>query len=161
MNKISKRPRTTLEQKIMILNHHHKSQNSQAETVNHFKTKYSISTSSFSEWLKDEQNLRSLYNNSNEFLRNSKRKLNFKYDKINKEMDKIVQSALQENQVINEPMLRQHWCKLVSIYGVQDPKRISSFSHGWLTQFKKRNGISKNKKPIELVENDYDLFDSN
>lgn len=148
------KPRTTLEEKIMILNHYHRSNKAQADTVEFFKDRYSISTSSFSEWLKDEETLRDLYNNSNEFLKKSKRKLRFKYDKINEEMDKLVEKRLKENSgPINEPFLRENWAIFAQKYGVDDPKRLLSFSHGWLSQFKKRHGLDKQSRLMKLNAN--------
>ncbi|ODQ60951.1 hypothetical protein WICANDRAFT_61511 [Wickerhamomyces anomalus NRRL Y-366-8] len=151
--KVSKpktKPRTTLEEKIMILNHYHQSNKPQADTVELFKNRYSISTSSFSEWLKDEESLRNLYNNSNEFLKKSKRKLRFKYDKINEEMDKLVEERIQNKKPINEPFLRENWAIFANRYGVEDPKRLLSFSHGWLSQFKKRHGLDKQSRMRKL-----------
>jgi len=149
INKPKSKPRTTLEEKIMILNHYHKSNKSQADTVEFFKNRYSISTSSFSEWLKDEEALRNLYNNSNEFLKKSKRKLRFKYDKINEEMDKLVEERIKSKKPINEPFLRENWAIFANKYGVEDPKRLLSFSHGWLSQFKKRHGLDKQSRMLQ------------
>lgn len=144
------KPRTTLEEKIMIIDHFHRSNKPQADTVEFFKDRYSISTSSLSEWLKDEKTLRDLYNNSNEFLKKSKRKLRFKYDKINEEMDKLVEERIKEKKPIHEPFLRENWAIFAQKYGVEDPKRLLSFSHGWLSQFKKRHGLDKQSRMMKL-----------
>lgn len=146
VSKSKARPRTTLEEKIMILNYYHQSNKPQADTVDFFKNRYSISTSSFSEWLKDEDSLRNLYNNSNEFLKKSKRKLRFKYDKINEQMDKLVEQRIKSKKPINEPFLRENWAIFANKYGVEDPKRLLTFSHGWLSQFKKRHGLDKQSR---------------
>ncbi|CEP21580.1 unnamed protein product [Cyberlindnera jadinii] len=149
----NKLPRATLEQKIAALDFYRERRakddevkTSQADIVKHFRDKISISTSSFSEWVKNEASLRELYNRSNGAHRKSKRKLKFKYEEINHEMDLIVQERLKEGELVNEPFLRKHWCRLAQKYGVDNPKRLQSFSHGWLTQFKKRHGIDKQSR---------------
>ncbi|KAH3901575.1 DNA-binding domain-containing protein SCDLUD_001338 [Saccharomycodes ludwigii] len=58
---ISKQPRATLEQRIMILDHYYKNGQSKHKTVNCFKDKVSISISTLSDWLKRESDLRSKY----------------------------------------------------------------------------------------------------
>ena len=140
-----KLPRATLEQKIQILDYYHQLKRPQLETVDKFKNELSISTSSFSEWLKNEEDLRQRYNQAGTFLKSLKRKVKFKYEKINRAMDALVQRKLAEHEPINEPMLREYWSVYAHQYGVDDPKRLVGFSHGWLSQFKKRNGLDKKK----------------
>ena len=144
---MSKQQRATLAQKIKVLDYFHQSDSPQLKTVDHFKDHFSISTSSLSEWLKNETELRRRYNEAADFnaLQNSRRKATFKYEKINKAMDKLVQDKLARNELISEPILRKHWAVFAQQYGVDDPKRMHSFSHGWLSQFKKRHGIKKKK----------------
>lgn len=152
----SKLPRATLEEKIQILNFYHRSGKLQSDTVEEFKNQFAISTSSFSEWLKHETDLRERYNRSasltelsGNHIRQSKRKVRFKYEKINQAMDSLVERRLLDGLPINEPILREHWALYARRYGVDDPKRLYSFSHGWLSQFKKRHGLDK-KTMVEL-----------
>lgn len=141
---ISKLPRATLEQKIQILDYHHRSARPQLETVDRYKNEISISTSSFSEWLKNEDELRERFRQAeSSFLKHSRRKVKFKYEKINNAMDLLVKQKLERNEPINEPMLREHWSIYAHQFGVDDPKRLVGFSHGWLSQFKKRHGLNK------------------
>ena len=143
----SKLPRATLAQKLQIIDYYHKSDRPQLETVDKFKNEVSISTSSFSEWLRNEPELRKRYNQADfKFSKNSKRKVKFKYGEINKAMDKLVTGMIERNDPITEPILRQHWAVYAHQFGVDDPKRLHSFSHGWLSQFKKRHGINKKSK---------------
>ena len=51
-------------------------------------------------------------------------------------MDKLVTGMIERNDPITEPILRQHWAVYAHQFGVDDPKRLHSFSHGWLSQFK-------------------------
>ena len=133
----SKLPRATLAQKLQIIDYYHKSDRPQLETVDKFKNEVSISTSSFSEWLRNEPELRKRYNQADfKFSKNSKRKVKFKYGEINKAMDKLVTGMIERNDPITEPILRQHWAVYAHQFGVDDPKRLHSFSHGWLSQFK-------------------------
>lgn len=54
----SKLPRATLAQKLQIIDYYHKSDRPQLETVDKFKNEVSISTSSFSEWLRNESRIK-------------------------------------------------------------------------------------------------------
>jgi urease gamma subunit len=155
MSTKQKLPRATLEQKIAVLDFYHEraskenEKTSQADVVKHFKDKISISTSSFSEWVKNEDTLRALYNHPNSAHRRSKRKLKFKYEEINAAMDQLVQQRLKEGKSVTEPFLREHWVVLANRYGVEDPKRLQSFSHGWLSQFKKRHKLDRQSREKE------------
>ncbi|KAG7916446.1 hypothetical protein KL927_003085 [Ogataea polymorpha] len=144
-----KLPRANLEQKIMILDQFHNSKRPQSEIVNYYRNQFAISTSSLSEWLKNEDDLRQRYRETQQVdsatsksLRTSKRKLSFKYEPINKAMYKVVEERLAQNLPISEPILREYWVKFAKQYGVTDPKRLQSFSHGWLSTFKKRHGLN-------------------
>ncbi|CAI5760001.1 unnamed protein product [Candida verbasci] len=151
----SKLPRATLAQKLQVLDYFHRSERPQSETVEKFKNEISISTSSFSEWLKNENELRKRYSQADfKFSKNSKRKVKFKYEKINQAMDKLVKGRLERGEPITEPILREHWSIYAHQYGVDDPKRLYSFSHGWLSQFKKRHGINKKRKSQEEPQNE-------
>lgn len=142
----AKLPRATLEQKIQILDFYHHSNRPQLETVDRYKNEISISTSSFSEWLKNEDELRDRLNQAGTpFSKNSRRKVKFKYEKINHAMDLLVQLKLERHEPINEPILREYWSIYAHQFGVEDPKRLVGFSHGWLSQFKKRHGLNKKK----------------
>ncbi|KAI5956453.1 hypothetical protein KGF54_000928 [Candida jiufengensis] len=150
---MSKLPRATLAEKIKVLDFFHSSHSSQLKTVDRFRNEISISTSSLSEWIKNEEDLRTRFSQDDfKMSKNSKRKATFKYEKINKAMDRLVQSRLEKGEVINEPILREHWSIYAHQYGVDDPKRLHSFSHGWLSQFKKRHGLKRPKKDSEGVE---------
>ena len=140
----SKRERATLAQKIQVLDYFHSSGSSQLKTVNKFRNEISISKSSLSEWLKRENDLRqSFAQDEFKLSKNSRRKVKFKYEKINRAMDMLVQSRLEKNEPITQPILRQHWSVYAHQYGVDDPKRLICFSHGWLNQFKKRHGLKR------------------
>lgn len=150
-----KLPRANLEQKIMILNYHHHSGKPQSETVEYYKNQFAISTSSFSEWLKNEKDLRIRYNDAqsassdlSNHMKHQKRKSKFKYDAINKAMHDLVENRRSQHLPINEPILREHWAVFARKFGVDDPKRLQSFSHGWLSQFKKRNGLDRKSMSV-------------
>ncbi|KAG5418644.1 hypothetical protein I9W82_004172 [Candida metapsilosis] len=140
----SKQERATLAQKIQVLDYFHSSGSSQLTTVNKFKTEISISKSSLSDWLKREDNLRhSFARQEYKLSKNSRRTVKFKYEKINRAMDALVLKRLEKSEPISEPILREHWAVYAHQYGVDDPKRLVSFSHGWLNQFKKRHGLRR------------------
>lgn len=142
----AKRPRATLAQKIQVLDFYHKSNKPQLETVERFKNEVSISTSSFSDWLKNEDELRLRYNEVGpQLLKNSRRKPRFKYEEINRAMDLMVQQRLERREPVSEPILREYWSIYAHQYGVDDPKRLVGFSHGWLSQFKKRHGLNRKR----------------
>ncbi|KAG7196184.1 uncharacterized protein KQ657_000196 [Scheffersomyces spartinae] len=160
-----KLPRATLEQKIQVIDYYHRLKLSQVDVVEQYKDKLSILTSSLSDWIKNEHELRSRLTLSNKNLR---RKVKFKYEKINHAMDLLVQSFQANNKPINEPILREYWSIYAHQYGVDNPRRLVGFSHGWLMQFKKRHGLFKRKKyqpsvnPLDFpkVENEDDSSDS-
>ncbi|ODQ76929.1 hypothetical protein BABINDRAFT_163933 [Babjeviella inositovora NRRL Y-12698] len=139
----SKPVRATLEQKLMILDYYHLSGGPQSDTVEKFKSLISISTSSFSEWLKHEPELRGRYDGTKDYFRNGKRKVHFKYEKINAAMDDMVENRKLKGLPLNEPVLREHWVLYAKEFGVDDPKRLEGFSHGWLSQFKKRHALDR------------------
>lgn len=139
-------PRATLEQKIQILDYFHSSDRPQLDTVEKFKDMVAISTLTFNEWVKRELEYRERYKQlDSNFEKNLKRKSSYKYDKINKAMDLLVQQRLKQNQSVTEPLLRKYWQMYAHQFGVDNPKRLISFSHGWLSQFKKRHGLLRKK----------------
>lgn len=138
------RPRATLAQKIKVLDLFHQANKSQAEIVKHFESEFSISTSSMSEWLKKEPHLRRRFNEiGSALLKNSRRESNQKYEEINRAMDLMVQQRLERREPVSETILREYWSIYAHQYGVDDPKRLVGFSHGWLCHFKKRHGLSR------------------
>lgn len=161
-------PRTNLEEKIIIIDYFKNSNKPQSETVEHFKEKFSISTSSFSEWLKHEEELRERYIRAingprgvSENLKLSKRKSTFKYGPINEAMHKIVSERMSMDLPVTEPILRHYWSKFTKEYGVTDPKRAKCFSHGWLANFKKRHGLTKAKKVKVMSKNAFNTYQGN
>lgn len=145
--KLIKLPRATLEQKIKILDFYHQSDKPQLETVEAFKDEVAISTSTFNEWVKKEDDYRQQYRElEGRFQKNSRRKTKFKYEKINRAMDLLVKQRLERGQPVTEPVLRDYWQVYAHQFGVENPKRLCLFSHGWLSQFKKRHGICKSKR---------------
>lgn len=145
--KPTKLPRATLEQKIKILDFYHQSEKPQLETVEAFKDEVAISTLTFNEWVKREDEYRQQYQAlEGDFQKNSRRKTKFKYEKINRAMDLLVKQRLERGEPVTEPVLRDYWQVYAHQFGVENPKRLCSFSHGWLSQFKKRHGISKHKR---------------
>lgn len=142
----SKLPRATLEQKIKILDYYQKSQRPQLDTVEKFKDEVAISTSTFNEWVKNQAEYRERYQQLvTDFQKNAKRKVKYKYDKINRAMDLLVQQKIERGEAITEPILRGYWQVYAHQFGVDNPKRLIGFSHGWLSQFKKRHGLSRKK----------------
>ncbi|ONH66540.1 hypothetical protein BON22_3640 [Cyberlindnera fabianii] len=129
ITKSKRLPRATLEQKIMVLDHFHASQRTQANTVEHFREQIAISTSSLSEWLKEEASLREQYSLGAGQYRNSKRKLKFKYELINNDMGEFVKMRKKNGEAITEPILREHWRVLAARHGVEDPKRLQTVAH--------------------------------
>lgn len=153
-----KLPRATLEQKIKILDFYHQSDKPQLETVEAFKDEVAISTLTFNEWVKKEEDYRQQYRElEGRFQKNSRRKTKFKYEKINRAMDLLVKQRLERGQPVTEPILRDYWQVYAHQFGVENPKRLCLFSHGWLSQFKKRHGICKPKRSnIEEGKNEGD-----
>lgn len=147
-----KLPRATLEQKIRILDYYRNSDGPQLDTVDKFKNEVAISTSTFNEWVKHEAEYRERYRHLADFEKNAKRKSKYKYDKINRAMDALVQQMMQKNETITEPVLRGYWQIYAHQFGVDNPKRLCGFSHGWLTQFKKRHGLLRQKAVAKTNE---------
>lgn len=141
-----KLPRATLEQKIRILDYYHSSERPQLDTVDKFKEEVAISTSTFNEWVKHEGEYRERYQLLlTDFQKNARRKVKYKYDKINRAMDLLVQQKMERNESVTEPVLRGYWQIYAHQFGVDNPKRLCGFSHGWLSQFKKRHGLSRKR----------------
>ncbi|RKP29592.1 CenpB-DNA-bind-domain-containing protein [Metschnikowia bicuspidata] len=137
-------PRATLEQKVKILDFYRQSNKPQLVTVDTFKDKVAISTLTFNDWVKKEHVIRQQYAElEGEVQRNSRRRTKFKYERINRAMDLLVVQRLERGEPVTDPILREYWQVYAHQYGVENPKRLSLFSHGWLNQFKKRHGILK------------------
>ena len=143
-------PRATLEQKVKILDFYHQSNKPQLVTVDTFKDKVAISTLTFYDWVKKEHVIRQQYAElEGEVQRNSRRRTKFKYERINRAMDLLVVQRLERGEPVTDPILREYWQVYAHQYGVENPKRLSLFSHGWLNQFKKRHGILKKMKAAD------------
>ncbi|VEU24103.1 DEKNAAC105434 [Brettanomyces naardenensis] len=134
----------------MIIDHFRKSDKPQSETVQFFKDKYAISTSSFSDWLKSEDELRRRLREATQTdkltgisLKSAKRRPTYKYKEINEAMHRAVEERRAQGLAISESYLRQCWVRLAPRCGIDDPKRRMIFSHGWLSNFKKRHGLTK------------------
>lgn len=141
-----KLPRATLEQKIQILDYYHKLERPQLDTVDKFKDEVAISTLTFNEWVKHEAEYRLRYQAlDTDFQKNARRKVKYKYGRINRAMDLLVQQRMERGEAITEPILRGYWQIYAHQFGVDNPKRLCGFSHGWLSQFKKRHGLAKRK----------------
>lgn len=152
--------RTTLEEKLMIIDYFKKSNKTQNETVEHFKDQFSISSSSFSEWLRNEEELRQRYmkalngpSSAANLVIRSKRRATYKYGPINDAMFEAVTERIQNNLPITQPILRKYWMKFAKQYGVTDPKRMDCFSHGWLENFKKRLGLTRLNGTLKELNN--------
>lgn len=152
---LKKRQRSTLAEKIMILDYLKSHDYSQHEVVTHFQDKYAISTSSLSVWLQKEADLRQRYeeatNRSNanaEIISNSKKKPFYKYKEINEAMMSVVNERLANHLPITDRILREYWVKFAETYGVDDPKRKTGFSRGWLSIFKKNAGLLKRNSDV-------------
>lgn len=149
-----KLPRATLEQKIQILDYYHKLERPQLDTVDKFKDEVAISTLTFNEWVKHEAEYRLRYQAlDTDFQKNARRKVKYKYGRINRAMDLLVQQRMERGEAITEPILRGYWQIYAHQFGVDNPKRLCGFSHGWLSQFKKRHGLAK-RKDDEYEEGD-------
>ncbi|AAS52156.1 ADR236Wp [Eremothecium gossypii ATCC 10895] len=138
-------PRATLEQRIQILDLYHSTKMTQAQVVNRFRDQVSISGSTLSEWVKREQELRERYRElqSRQIAKakKEKNKSSYKYSRMNEMMDHYLCMLREKNIQITEGILRDCWQRYARQLGVTDPKRLKSFSNGWLTQFKKRHGL--------------------
>lgn len=134
-----KRPRATLQQKVQILDYLHAKKCLQVEAVQHFKHKVAISKSSINEWLKHEAELRLRLQAAPAAAGGQKRRVKFKYEQINLKMDALVEA----NPALTGPQLRVYWRKYAHKFGVDDPKRLEGFSHGWFEQFKKRHNLHR------------------
>ncbi|AGO12708.1 AaceriADR236Wp [[Ashbya] aceris (nom. inval.)] len=138
-------PRATLEQRIQILDLYHSTKMTQAQVVSRFRDQVSISGSTLSEWVKREQELRERYRElqSRQLAKakKEKNKSSYKYSRMNEMMDHYLCVLREKNIQITENILRDCWQRYARQLGVTDPKRLKSFSNGWLTQFKKRHGL--------------------
>lgn len=157
---MAQRQRATLEQKVMVIDYYKKTRKLQSEIVQRFKDKFAISTSSLSEWIKNEDELKQRYRDAmnsditrGKALRLSRRKSTFKYAGINEAMENIVKQRQAQGLEITEGYLRECWMALAPKYNIKDAKRLKSFSHGWLDSFKKRHGLRR--QVIRTVNEDF------
>lgn len=149
-----KLPRATLEQKIQILDYFHSSERPQLVTVEKFKNEVAILTLTFNEWVKREAEYRERYARLAGHEKGARRKSKYKYEQINRAMDALVKQKMAAGEPLSEPILRGWWQGFASQFGVENPKRLDGFLHGWLANFKRRHGLLRRRKDSVLENNE-------
>lgn len=136
----SQKPRATLEQRLQLLTLYHQSNMTQAQIVEKFREKISISGSTFSEWVRREQEFREKYKLlSKKELLNSGR--NTVKNNINDLMDEFARNCRKGQIEITDQMIKEQWCKSLQVLGLEDSKKLKNFNPTWLSKFKKRHGL--------------------
>lgn len=139
-------PRATLEQKIKVLDWYYlNGTKSQQYTVNYFisQNEFSITKSSFNRWLKDEDELRSMFQKINVNNRGVyKTRPNLKNYLIDKCLEKWVYQKLLMNESVSERVLIYQWRLFNELVGNVD-NNVGK-SNGWVYHFKQKIMTTKN-----------------
>lgn len=65
-------------------------------------------------------------------------------------MDLWVSKAMNDNLLLTGEVLRQKWTTFANLVGIPEDERLN-LSEGWLTSFKKRNGLKEMKRHGEAA----------
>ncbi|KAG7799969.1 hypothetical protein KL929_000885 [Ogataea haglerorum] len=145
-----KLPRATLEQKIRVLDWHHRSsKKSQQHTVNYFKNlgEFAITKSTLNRWVLSEPQLREVYQNLT--LNNSKvfkTRPKLKDPEINRCLEILYAQSCLEDRPLSEKNLISKWSDFYNLWhGLRDSDgdMMPSRSNGWLHHFKKKNSVKR------------------
>ena len=152
----TKKENATLEQRIEVLDWHHKSvDKSQTKTAAHWNDIYPnlrLKQPTISAWLKDEEKWRTQFveaEGRGQWSK-AKRMKQTEHPAVNEMLELWVAKAMADNVHVNGEILCQKWTKFADLVGVPNDERLN-LSEGWLTAFKNCCGLKEFKKHGEAA----------
>lgn len=143
-----KKENATLEQRIEILNWHHKNGKNQTKTAVHFDKIYpslQLKQPRISAWIKHEAAWRAEYEASGSLSRSVKRVRQTLHPEVTEMLDLWVSKAMADNLLLTGEVLRQKWKTFADLVGVPADEQLS-LSEGWLSRYKSRVGLKQIKR---------------
>ncbi|KIJ90741.1 hypothetical protein K443DRAFT_116166 [Laccaria amethystina LaAM-08-1] len=145
----TKKENTTLEQRIQILDWHHKHGKSQSATAKHFNPLYpnlQLKQPLISSWLKHKAEWHVQWAQVGRASdRSAKRVRQTEHPEISKMMDLWVSKAMNDKLLLTGQVLRHKWNTFADLLGIPEDDRLK-LTDGWLTRFKARNGLKDIKR---------------
>lgn len=132
---------STLAQRIEILNWYNLNGKNQKRTAEHFDKIYpqlGLKQPRISDWVKNEAKMRNEYKSSVNV--NSKRKVLTEHPQVNQALEIWVAQAEHAGMVLTGDVIRAVWTRFANLFKIPDEDRLH-LSEGWLTCFKRRNGL--------------------
>lgn len=148
LKKNSKRVNATLAQRIEVLDWHHANGRNQSKTAKQFENKFpglKIKQPLVSAWLREEAMWRERYEAEGGMVAASKRVKQTEHPEVTEMLELWVQRAMADNLIINGDVIRMQWERFADRLGIPKEDRLK-LSEGWLTSFKKRNGLKDRKR---------------
>lgn len=137
---------STLAQRIEILDWHHANGKNQKKTAKHFDKIYPelrLKQPRISDWVKGEESMRKEYESGVGL--HSKRKVMTEHPQVTQALEMWVAQAEHKGMVVTGDVIRAMWTKFANMFKVPDEHRLG-LSEGWLTCFKRRNGLRTIKR---------------
>lgn len=145
----TKKQNSTLQQRIEILDWHHKNGKNQSATARHFAPKYpnlKLKQPLVSQWVKEEAKIREQWKEvSHERDRTAKRVRQTQHPEVTEMMYLWVSKAMGDGIVLTGEVLRQKWNAFATLVGIPEDERLK-LSNGWLECFKDRNGLKEMRR---------------
>ncbi|QPG75486.1 hypothetical protein FOA43_002841 [Brettanomyces nanus] len=146
-NRYKKLPRATLEQKITVLDWHHKSERKcQQYTVGHFQklNLFSVTKSTMNRWVLNEDELRKQYENLTlNNVKSYKTRPKFKEPLVNRCLEILYEQRCLENSPLSEKQLIAKWEDFYGLIHGNLDDSVARRSNGWVHHFKKRNEVKR------------------
>jgi hypothetical protein len=142
----TKKENSRLEQRIEILDWHHKNGGNQSVTARHFAPIYpnlQIKQPLISSWIKDEAKWRLQWEQTGHRNdRAAKRVRQTEHPQITEMMHLWVSKAMEDGILLTGEVLRQKWIQFADLAGIPSDERLK-LSNGWLESFKEKAGLKQ------------------
>ena len=143
----------TLEQRMEILNWHHKNGKNQTKTAAHFNKIYPslrLTQPRISAWVKHEVVWQAEYEASRGLSRSVKQIRQTLHPEVTDMLDLWVSKAMADGLLLTGEVLCQKWRTYADMVGVPTDEQLS-LSEGWLTWYKLRVGLKQMKRHGEAA----------
>lgn len=143
---VVKKVNSTLAQRIEILNWHNSNGQNQRKTAEHFDKIYPqlrLKQPRISDWVKGEEKMRQEYESGVGI--NSKRAVLTEHPQVSQALEIWVSQAEHAGLVLTGDAIRAMWKRFADLFNIPDEDRLH-LSEGWLSCFKKRNGLGAIKR---------------
>jgi hypothetical protein len=148
------RVNATVAQKIQVLDWYHTTgSRNQSKTAQHFEGKFPgirIKQPLVSQWVKEEKKIRERYAKNPELADRVKKEAHPKQRRVDQALKAWVDQALVAGMNLTGEVLRNRYRRFATKLKVPE-KDWPNLSDGWLTAFKKQNGLKEYKRHGEAA----------